>query len=302
MGCAVASDKAEITPSPSHNISADPSVTPTNMPQPLSPTPTILPVVPTLPNEEAYSLLLNMLNPNGTCELPCWLNVTPGKSSLAEAYFAWAPLQGITATVSDFPATNTGSMDFIYKMDNYNLKIFTNYSVSPSNEMIESIEVFTELTHQLGNDQLEYSYTAEIYKKTLSAFLLPNILSTYGLPDRILLDMEIITAEPASPDFFHIWLLYPERGAIIEYTGSAVVRNSTIHGCPSDTIMSLWLVSPESSELYQATLEQVMGLLSSPFYKSTEDAIGMTAEKFYDEFKKPDGGCIESPLDIWPQR
>ena len=268
-------------------------------------TPTILPIIPTLPNEEAYALLFQMLQADGKCEIPCWLNITAGQSSLADVYFAWAPLQGITATYTEFPATDMGSMDFIYKMNGYNLKIFTNYSVSHSTEMIESIDVFTEATHYLGSDQFEYAYAAEIYKTALSAYLLPNVLSTYGPPDRILISTEIISAEPTSPDYFSIWLLYPSRGTIIQYEGSAEIRDNVIQGCPSDTFVSLWLVDPDNTKLYEDTLINATGhsdiVTGSLYYKSTMDAVGISAEEFYEVFKYPTDRCIESLLHIWPE-
>ncbi len=303
VSCAIANDGGETIAAPPLTIAATalPISTETLIPTLGSPSPTFLPVIPTLPEEEAYHLLFDLLDSDDTCELPCWLNITPGKSSLDDVYSAWAPLQGITATFSDFPVIDKGNMDFIYKKDNYNLKIFTNYSVSRSTKVVESIDVSTEATLYLGNDLFEYAYTAEIYKNALSKYLLPNVLSTYGHPDQILIDMEIIVAEPTSPDFFHIWLMYPTRGVIIEYTGSAEVTDDTIHGCPSDTVVSLWLVSPENTELYQNTLEEATGLPASPYYKSTVDAVSMTVDEFYNEFKEPSSTCIESPLDIWPK-
>ena len=117
--------------------------------------------------------------------------------------------------------------------------------------------------------------------------------------------MEIISAEPTSPDFFSVWLLYPTRGAIVRYEGSADVEEDIIHGCPSGTFVSLWLVNPANVKLYENTLKDATGhsdiVTGSPYYKSTMEAIGMSAEEFYEVFKNPTERCIESPLDIWPE-
>lgn len=306
MGCTTTSSKDRMTSTLSITNDISVVATPTGTQTPIylspSPSPTALPILPTLAEEEAYSLLFDMLNPGDACDLPCWLNIIPGKTSLNELYFAWAPLQGITATYAEFPATEDGDMDFIYKKDGHRLKIFINYSVADATGVIDSLNVFTEVTHELGNGGFETIYDSSIYKDVLDSYSLSSILSSYGFPDQTLISMEIIQAEPTSPDFFHVWLLYPTIGAILEYTGSAEVRDGIIQGCPSDTFVSLWLVSPENSDLYRDTLEEATGLPSSPFYKLTNDAIGKTAEEFYSEFKEPNSLCIESPLNIWPER
>lgn len=304
LGCTTDS-KDRMTPTSSTNdinVVANPTSTQTTINPSPSPSLTALPILPTLPEEEAYNLLFDMLNPEDACELPCWLNTTPGKTSLNELYFSWAPLQGITATYAEFPATKKGDMDIIYRKDGYNLKIFTSYSVADTTGVINSLNVSTEVTHKLGDGEFEYTFTSGIYKTVLSKYLLSNILSTYGTPNQILIGMEIIVAEPTSPDFFHVWLIYPAIGTILEYTGSAEIKDGVIHACPSDTFVSLWLMSPEDPELFKNTLEEATGLPSSPFYKSTEDAIGKTVEEFYNEFKEPNSFCIESLLDIWPER
>jgi len=307
--CTQVNGKSETIPTPSSTIGVTASATPTGTPKPVLPsaTPIILQTIPTLPESDAYHLLLDLLHADETCELPCWLNITPGRSTLLDVNLSWGGLEGITTTYSDPLSTGKGNLDFDYEISGHDIYINTSYYLLSGSEVIKSISVSTRTLGDAGNGNRDPVYTLGDYKDTVHDYLLPNILSTYGLPIQIFLSMEIISAEPTSPDFFHIWLLYPASGAIIEYTGSAQVNDNIINGCPTDTFVSLWLVSPNDLNLYQKTLKDITGAdwndltTASPFYKSTMDAIGIATNEFYETYKTSTTSCIKSPLNIWPQ-
>lgn len=277
------------------------TITTTQLPKPTrtQPVPTKLPTTPVMSNEEAYNQLITMLNDDNRCELPCWLNITPGVSSHSDAQHEWDSFLKMAGTTEAFPK------DYLYVfehvVDNNRISVRTHYYLSSESETIKSIYITSQALRSIGIGSYAAVYDTKIYKDILDSYLLSNILTTYGVPNQALLSMEIIEAEPTSPDVFNIWLLYPTRGVIAQYSGSAEVKNDIITGCPSDTFVSLWLMPPEDAELYQDTLEQAMGLPSSPFYKPTEDAIGMILDEFYETFRNPTSRCIESPLGIWPE-
>lgn len=285
------------------------TVTATEIPSPTS-SPTTLPTLPTLPPEDAYALLLRMLNENDTCRLPCWLDITPGVSQYAEVYEKWAGF--------GTPSLNTvnprrfhyriqySKNDFGYSLNNseYNLNdkivsINTIYDLQSNSDIIDTMYITTHAS-KVAENGIPKVFDSTTYKKILNSYLLSNVLTKYGQPEQILLSMEIIESEPTSPDYFRIWLLYPALGSIIQYWGNAEVDNGIIHGCPSNTFVSLWLFPPNNAEMYQEMLVESMSEPYSAFYKSTEEALGLTQEEFYNGFSKPNSQCIESPLDIWP--
>jgi hypothetical protein len=250
-----------------------------------------------------------MLNENDTCRLPCWLDITPGVSTHAEAYQKWAGflLPSIdTANPRRFPYFFRYSQNhFGYNINNFEFNLndedvfmTTTYNLQPNSDTIDSMNITTDASKVVENG-IPKVFNSTTYKKILDSYLLPSILTIYGQPEQILLSMEIIEAEPTSPDYFRIWLLYPALGSIIQYWGNAEVENGRIYGCPSDTFVSLWLLSPKNTEMYQEMLVESMTEPYSAFYKPTEDALGMTQEEFYSEFSKTTNECIESPLDIW---
>jgi len=272
--------------------------------------PTAFPTLPTLRPEDAYALLLRMLNENDTCRLPCWLDITPSTSTHAEAYQKWAGflLPSIdTANPRRFPYFFRYSQnDFGYSINNFEFNLndedifmTITYNLQPNSDTIDSMNITTDASKVVENG-IPKVFESASYKKILGSYLLSNVLTKYGQPEQILLSMEIIEAEPTSPDYFRIWLFYPALGSIIEYWGNAEVENGVIYGCPSDTFITLRLSAPNSHNLFSETLNQEIWSPSSPFFKSPEEALGITAEEFYKEFSKPNIPCIESPLDIWP--
>jgi hypothetical protein len=272
--------------------------------------PTAFPTLPTLPPEDAYALLLKMLNENDTCRLPCWLDITPGTSTHAEAYQKWAGflIPSIdTANSRRFPYFfRYSENDFGYSINNFEFNlndedvgISTRYYLQLNSDTIDSMFITTDAAKVVENG-IPKVFESTTYKKILDRYLFSKVLAKYGQPEQILLSMEIFEAEPRDPDFFRIWLLYPTLGSIIQYWGNAEVEDGIIYGCPSDTFVSLWLFPPNNTEMYQEMLVEAMSEPYSAFYKPTEEALGMTQEEFYNQFSKPNNQCIESGLDIWP--
>jgi len=282
------------------------TITPTSTPIPVSPTPThipaVLPTVEELPENEAYPYLIELLH-SQDCQLPCWLNVVPGQTSIKDAYRAWVPLLGI-ASHSNILSPEDGRIYFEYENGGVNVSIQTRYSLSADFKLIESMSVDTHALRKVGNSGAEEVYGAP-YTESLQSYLLPDLLSKYGKPDQVIIRMEIAVAEPTSPDSFDIWLLYPQYGAIVLYTGPAeIIGGKTVQGCPSYSFVSLWLVEAGNNEMYQKTLEENSGIKglspTPPYFKSTMDALGMTSDEFFEIYKIPTNRCIESPLEIWP--
>ena len=300
------------TPLPNTSTASPPLILTATTTETPSPTlsPTAFPTIPTLTPEGAYALLLRMLNENDTCRLPCWLDITPGTSTHAEAYQKWAGfLIPSIDTVNprkfyyDFEYSQN---DFGYGINNFEFNLndevifmTTTYNLQPNSDTIDSMNITTHASKVVENG-IPKVFESTSYKKILDSYLLSNVLTKYGQPEQILLSMEILEGEPTSPDYFRIWLLYPSLGSIIEYWGNAEVEDGIIYGCPSDTLVSLWLFPPNNAEMYQGTLIESMSEPYSAYYKPTEEALGMTQEEFYNQFSKPNIPCIESPLDIWP--
>ncbi len=261
--------------------------------------PTAFPTLPTIPPEDAYALLLEMLNENTTCELPCWLNITPGISTHADAYLKWAGFLTLLGTTKTEP--RDFSYYFKYSENDEDFSIITTNYLQPTNETIDSMYITTQTLGPIENGIRNYVYDSTVYKRILNNYLLSSVLTKYGEPDQVLLSMDITYLEEPSPDTFNVWLFYPSRGAIINYEGEAIIENKIIKGCPSNTFVTLWLSAPGSNNLHPETLDKEIWSSSSQYYKSTEDAFGISQEEFYLKNKETNNECFLSPLDIWLQ-
>lgn len=260
--------------------------------------PTVFPTLPTLPPEGAYTLLLEMLNQNATCELPCWLDITPGVSTHPDAYLKWAGFLALLGTTKIEP--RDFSYYFEYSENGEDFSTITTYFLQPTSDTIDSMYITTQTLRTLEDGSRPYAYDSIVYKSILNNYLLASVLMDYGQPDRVLLSMDITYLEEPSPDSFNIWLFYPSREAIINYEGEAIIKNNVIRVCPSNTFVTMWLGAPGGNNLYSETLDQEIWSPTSQYYKSTIEALGITQEEFYNEFKEANSECLESPIEIWP--
>jgi hypothetical protein len=300
------------TPNPSEVLPGKTPVSGTYSPEPPGPA-TLTPfagstpiptAIVTLPTKDGYLLLLQLLSTNGECRLPCWWDITPGKSGSLDVQSKWTPLLG-TAEYADLSGTETGHIGFRYRPDNLEILIGITYFVSSDTSLIESIWVNTKTLRKIEGGN-EIVYDAESYKDALRIWMLPDVFSRYGPPAQVIISTEIINAEPNSPDLLRIWLLYPEHGAIVRYTTPADVIGGTIHACPLNSFVDIWLSPANDKQIYEKNMSDLTGVqwkdaeTSSPFFKPVEEATGETLNEFYQTFKKPTEVCLETPLSIWP--
>lgn len=279
-------------------LPAPQSATATETSSPTLP-PTAFPTLPTIPPEDAYALLLEMLNENTTCELPCWLDITPGVSTHTDAYLTWTNFLTLLGTTKTDP--RDFSYYFKYSENNEDFSIITHNYLQPTNDTIDSMYITTQTLRTLEDGSRLYVYDSAVFKKILNKYLLSSVLTEYGQPDRILISMDIGVAEDTSPSTFNIWLFYLSRGSVINYEGEAIKQDSSIKGCPSNTFVTLWLSAPGSNNLHPETLDKEIWSSSSQYYKSTEEAFGISQEEFYLKNKETNSECFLSPLDIWLQ-
>jgi hypothetical protein len=264
----------------------------------------MVPTVQVLDEEDARSRFFEILR-GEKCQLPCWLNITPGKSTVNEIYSALGGLRSVLNT-SDMLSPQDGYIDFNYTKAGIDISVQTNYFLSTESNIVEAISANTIASRDLGNGNIEDVYNSEVYREILQAYLPQTLLLRQGEPTQILINIEINVAEPSSPDYFHIWFLYPEDGIVALYSGYADITDTAIHVCPSRSFVSLWLVSAEDRELYMKTLLDISGLKkiapSPPFYKSTLEAFGMTPNEFLNAAKDSSEPCFETLMDIWTIR
>jgi len=263
--------------------------------------------VPTLDKEEVYRLVEGLVRPDAGCLLPCWWGIIPGESTAAVTQAILAPL-GVAGFFVEPSVGGAGGIEIVSSRDDIEIPINLRYLLSPDGAVVQSISVHTQAVRILEDGALEPAYGNAAYNALLSPYSLSDILSTYGPPSQVLLSVELNEAEPTAPDFARSWLLYPERGAILRFTGSAESAEDVVRTCPSNTFVDLWLGPSDRPDLFEQTMRELTDdgwrdmTPTSPYLKPILAATAVTPHQFYETYKEPTTVCLESPLDIWPPR
>jgi hypothetical protein len=282
-GCTVSTTSAVPRPS------ATPPPTCTSLPTPTSrlPTPTI---VSTLTADQEQALILELLNSNAGCQLPCWWGFTPGATTWQTAQATFAPLGRVIDQNGDLPRMY--NLDFY--IPGHDIRIYQTYVVRES--IIEMIWVGAGMVR--GN---EAAFGDPQFEADFQPFMVPEFLATYGEPPVVL-----VKTYPSAPNGswipFHLLLFYPERGILVDYQGPGEATGELIRWCPQRLNIALWLWSPESN----LTLEDVartgpnLSVQEILTYQPLEEATGWTIDQFYGTFVQPENQtCLETPADMW---
>jgi hypothetical protein len=164
-------------------------------------------------------------------------------------------------------------------------------------EFVKTIENNEEVSRDV--------YGSETFLRLADKYRVDSILLAYGVPEKIYTFGEVYDPSvPAwGPDMFYVWLLYPEKGIMVEY--QMLIKDEKDKkgsACLRDSFINMYLFRPDKFEFFTSMVSD-MG--SVPPYHSSdlsiEEALKMTTQQFHTEYSKADAGCLEVPLDIWPE-
>jgi len=292
-----------------------PAISPTKTP---TGTPTItLTSVPTLPADEAYARLREYLTNSSDCRLPCWWGITPGQSTMLDVQALLAAFSEVAEYIDlgESRGRLFGSLWILYPNDEHiTFPIESFYLARANNNGVVSVvmistRAYRETNGALEGPSLEMLYGHPLYNKVLEDFTLTGILSRYGPPGQIFVTADVkyvgLDNNPLPTDTFTIRLLYPDRGIFVRYEMPVERAGDKFRFCPSKAFINLDLISPRADENYQDVLLAIgwEGFFPpSEYNKTPEEALGMTIEEFYRQFRLPTDRCLETPISIWPGR
>lgn len=257
-----------------------------------------LTITPSLPKDDAYLLLVDLLRNNKGCDLPCWWGITPSISSSSDAYTTLVTFKSIAYDGLLYPTG--GVIDITYPKDELLIKINVKFHSDSSGLITRMLKISTQVLRDLGNRSYEEIYDSSSYIELLNSYSLANILAKYGRPSQVLLRADIYNYTQ-SRETFEVTLLYPEKGIYVRYNSVAERVASNIIGCPSMAFVELWLLSPDDKDSYDEFLSVNDATWEGnfPYTKPVEEAALMTVEEFYQTFREPTNNCLKTPLDIW---
>ena len=264
------------------------------------PTPTI---IPTLSADEARMVMLDWLQNNGGCRLPCIWGLTPGVTDTQTrrehlARFGSGP---------DYPVgrsdeqRNPGAIGYgSLTADNLHVSFGLNY-----NEVNGIIESLVLVTQPMRDEKIAFG--DPYYDELLGYYRLPQLLSNYGPPSDVLI--ATWSYEPmlrADYEPFIVVVIYSDLGIMAEYVAPKELVNDAYRGCPTQGYLTLRTWDPESGISLKkiASMGAAEGISENAYdyFRPIEEATSMTLDEFYQTFKNPDTtACLETPADIWPR-
>ena len=264
---AIAEQATEVLVSPTHealpsppslSVEATKSVTqtvlpamstiqPTLTPSPIKTTPTPIPfptfdvASSTLSEEAATQNLIELLETNRGCELPCWWGIVPGETNVDSIESTFVPLGFDWYRDYEELKSNTPYLALVY--------------LTTNDKLVESILVYGGA----GGETYDRNEAWQPYA-------IPRVLERLGLPEQVYVYYPF-RFDPGGMQAYRMFLYYPELGVEIDYLGKASPIDSrpgwvqACHNILETDEINLFLFQPGTVPDY---LELTMPELSLP--------------------------------------
>jgi hypothetical protein len=275
------------TASPTSALPLNPTLTPRPRP-----TITITPTLgPTLTFDERNARLIELLETNGGCELPCIWGIMPGETEWQEAFQLLFPLGQ-----SGFEIPRGRNLIYSFEYQNHQEEFTLPVGMYVVNGIVD-----------MAHEQLVVYENSPLLDQFWEHFSLRSLLIENGIPSRV--GVILTTTEYYWPNntYFTMWLFYDEEDILIIYYDIATRVDTVYRICPNQLHIerlaplqfSFWTQSPGNERhLEDAYFTYTGGI---PDYLLLQDAVGVGTNEFYDLIISGESeACFETPRDIWP--
>ncbi len=259
----------------------------TLMPSPIKTSPTPVPfptfdvAYSTLSEEAATQNLIELLETNRGCELPCWWGIVPGETNVDSIESTFVPLGFDWDRDYEELADNTPYLAYI--------------DLTTNDKLVQSILVYGgagEETYDRNEAWRPYSIS--------------RVLERLGLPENVYVYYPF-RFDPGGMQAYRMFLYYPDLGVEIDYLGKASLNDDrpgwaqACHNILETDEINLFLFQPGTAPDY---LELTMPKSSLPLPKlegdkydwvSWEQATESSLDEFWRLFTEADEGtaCFE---------
>ena len=244
--------------------------------------------------------MIDLLENNAGCELPCWWGFTPGETSSDSIYNYFSPLGIAIGSNVGVLGTNVLWVNVHVWQNNFHMgaSFFLDKDV---------VKVIITGAHISEGDYLIFNNPT--YNRYMGRYILPRILSTLGQPAEVLVTAALGSTGGTVPDY-EIVLFYPENGIMVSYKGLREENTDFYRLCPNETLIDLWLWSPhekmEIADIYlygvsEVRLDEQKGYFES--FLPLKQATGMDIGSFYSLFlSNTEKRCLDTPAHLWKKR
>jgi hypothetical protein len=263
----------------------------------LTQTPSLKTVTPspmlTLNQSERQLYLEERLPTNNGCKLPCWLGITPGKTTWQEAqsFIQYLGIDRIRGTEKENGEILYGFGGFDFDAP----RLLHTFGVLVKNDIVKGISLMVE-GYQAPKD----------FQKIWTYYSPTNIMVVLGSPSEIWFSTTSETV--GNRHGYDLILVFDDDGTIIHYHGFLTEIGTSFQICPrfegekDIQHIVVYIQSPEDPK----PLDEFGGVLDRQFLidrsKRISDAVGLSEEEFYElSTHNEQGACFESPINIWPQ-
>jgi hypothetical protein len=270
-------------------VPLEPTMTPLASPTPV-PEPTTLPS--TLSYDERRPLIVELLDTNAGCRLPCWWGIDPARTSWSEAEQFILNMGASTSIFSEDDGLvyySTGGFNFddlqIYHEIAFFERLGAVDSIFVSASGFGDVEAFQTMWHEFGPE---------------------HIVSAYGEPSRVWIQSVASAHEGSLGDTvpYDVWLFYDDLGFLLRYDGVAK-NQSTYELCPTFGVggnLSAGLEIYMQSAKNPTPLEHLVGdrMGDSSTILSLSGATNLSIHEFSDLLQNEVVPCFETQQDLWP--
>jgi len=241
---------------------------------------TIVPEKTVSPSDRS-GLLLDLLQTNGGCSLPCWWGIEPGVTSLSE-------VQGL---IQSF-----GGTDYVERGPGGAERHEVGFEMSDRRQYVD-LDIRGVGDHVKTIRVDAHGYAPDVFWEDWSRWRADAVLAEFGVPTRALLyDF------PDGPQY-GLTLLYDDKGIAVSYFGIAeggkTHRICLLPG--NDTTAQDVVLNLQSADAI-SPLDTLLGVPDDarPYIKPIQEATGLTVTDLYEVLTHRSGdGCITTPEDIW---
>lgn len=244
--------------------------------------------IPTLSNQ-SLELVAGLLQ-SKDCELPCYLGITPGETTLGQAE---AILIGLGASHKGDYDRKDGSKEYDYTLmigrssgnntisgpNNNTIDIFHHVDLITNNDTVQVIEI------GVGTPKLPESLI--LFREYWSKFSAREIFLQMGMPDQLYID---VTDPSLAEQGRYLLFDYEKRGAVIQLYGARQENNI----CPEseaefiDLKLSLF-VPGTSLDIYNGRVPPTDRSAWLPI----KDVLGINSEEFYQKVFSNTSMCFK---------
>ena len=266
----------------------------TTLPSTIVKTPTSAPTViappPTLQLAEQTKLLFQLISNNGGCNLPCWWGLQPGTSTWQDVLDTLHYLKtGLKPPPSVSIPITTSPLIQSYKLNGVPI-IFVD-DVAPIHLFFTDDVVGTIQSIRVSIQSPSFFASVPDYAYSMRQYFIDSVLSQYGKPSDIFIQLTAARTEPEAPFLYNIWMFYNDIGVITHFEGEhRSPQQDKIQVCPE--YETVWYID---LYLHYAVMPDFSGA------KPLEDVSNLDVNSFYETFIQPKSlACFESSVDFWP--